>query len=124
MAILAEKLGAKEIFAFDIDEWSYENTLENIQLNDCQYITMKQGSIETLEINGNFDIIIANIQRNVLHEEMSFYSQYLKKGGDLLLSGFYESDKDFLIKRGQEFGLKEKEYKTQDNWCVLRLEKI
>jgi ribosomal protein L11 methyltransferase len=91
LAIFAEKLGATYIKAFDIDEWSVENTIENIVLNKCKNIQVSKGTIIDEPLK-EYDIVIANINRNILLDEISSYSKFLKKGGILMLSGFYEKD--------------------------------
>ena len=90
LAILAEKRGAKSILAVDNDPWCVENTKENIELNRCQYISAElDDSVSTTK---KFDLVLANINRNVLLEQIGDYGQILTSGGDLLLSGFYVED--------------------------------
>jgi len=91
LAILASFKGAKEITAIDIDEWAYTNTLENIEKNSCLNINTFQGDAKLLN-NQQFDIIIANINRNILLDDIKHYAKVLKSGGTLLLSGLYEKD--------------------------------
>ena len=90
LSILAEKLGAKQILAIDIDEWCFINTLENQERNNCQSITVKQGSYEQIE--GQFDVVLANINRNILVEQLPIYNKHLNENAIVLLSGFYEAD--------------------------------
>ena len=90
LAILAAKRGAKSILAVDNDPWCVENTKENIELNRCQYISAElDDSVSTTK---KFDLVLANINRNVLLEQIGDYGQILTSGGDLLLSGFYVED--------------------------------
>lgn len=90
LAILAEKRGAKSILAVDNDPWCVENTKENIELNRCQYISAElDDSVSTTK---KFDLVLANINRNVLLEQIGDYGKILTSGGDLLLSGFYVED--------------------------------
>jgi ribosomal protein L11 methyltransferase len=91
LAILAEKLGAQPIDAIDIDPWSYENAVENVERNACKYISVYEGDANLLT-NQNYDVIIANINRNILLQDLSTYTKVLKKEGILLLSGFYVED--------------------------------
>lgn len=100
LAILASFKGAKEITAIDIDEWAYNNTLENIEKNNCSNINVFQGDASLL-INQQFDLIIANINRNILLEDIKHYAHVLKSGGILLLSGLY--DKDLSMIRNEAF---------------------
>lgn len=90
LAILAEKRGANSILAVDNDPWCVENTKENIELNRCQYISAElDDSVSTTK---KFDLVLANINRNVLLEQIGDYGKILTSGGDLLLSGFYVED--------------------------------
>jgi ribosomal protein L11 methyltransferase len=91
LAILAEKLGAQPIDAIDIDPWSYENSIENVERNACKYISVHEGDANLLT-DQNYDVIIANINRNILLQDLSTYTKVLKKEGILLLSGFYVED--------------------------------
>ncbi len=91
LAILASLMGAKDITAIDIDDWAYNNTLENIEKNNCKHINAFQGDASLLT-NQNFDIIIANINRNILMDDIKHYSSVLKSKGILLLSGIYAKD--------------------------------
>lgn len=124
LAILAEKLGAEDIFAFDIEEWSVVNAQENIELNHCSKTKIQKGTIADFEALENVDVFIANIQRNILYEEMPIYAQKIKQNGLLLMSGFYEKDKDYLIERGKSLGLTYQKHQVQNDWCGLILQKI
>ncbi|TAE70281.1 MAG: 50S ribosomal protein L11 methyltransferase [Bacteroidetes bacterium] len=121
LAILSEKLGATDIFGFDIEEWSVINAQENTALNQCKYIKIEKGTIAEFDFLNDIDIFIANIQRNVLYDEMEKYAQKLKQNGVLLLSGFYEADKDYLVERAKQFGLKYQKHQIQNDWCGLML---
>ena len=90
LAIMASKLGAKSIEATDIDEWCIENSIENYELNGIKDVKIQRGEISDLQFEDTFDIIIANINKNVLLVEIPFYSNLLVEKGLLLLSGFYE----------------------------------
>ncbi|MBT8253074.1 MAG: 50S ribosomal protein L11 methyltransferase [Bacteroidia bacterium] len=91
LAILAELKGAKDVLAIDIDHWSYRNATENCLTNSCERITILEGDVGLIR-DRSFDIIIANINRNVLMQDIPAYSRCLNPGGTLLLSGFYEKD--------------------------------
>ena len=91
LAIFAEMKGANPIDAIDIDAWCYENSLENIARNNCSHITVFEG-YSTLLIDKKYDVIIANINRNILLEDMNIYANCLHENGVLLLSGFYQED--------------------------------
>src|SRR5688572_1027933 len=95
LAILAEKLNAKEIVAADIDDWSIENAKENISLNQCNRILILQ--LDSMSTDKVFDIILANINKNVLLENMEKMAGQLKKNGVLLLSGLLTSDETDIV---------------------------
>jgi len=91
LAILAEMKGAKPIDAIDIDNWCYLNSIENVERNNCKHITVYEGDAALL-IGKQYDIIIANINRNILQQDISKYAACLNKNGTLYLSGFYNED--------------------------------
>jgi ribosomal protein L11 methyltransferase len=91
LSILSEMLGARFIVAFDIDEWAYQNALENVRKNKCRNIIVQLSDSGLLK-NEKFDFVLANINRNVLLEEIKVYSKHLAQGGILLTSGFYPDD--------------------------------
>ena len=123
MAIMAQKRGASFLAATDIDEWCIENSEENFALNNVLDVELFQGQI-TLFDQGEFDIVIANINKNVLLEQMAEYSRRLVLGGQLILSGFYESDIDDLLAEAQLHGLKRNTFTTRKNWAMLALDKL
>jgi len=122
LAILAEIRGAADIEAIDIDEWSYNNTLENIRNNNCEEIKVKMGGAELIKKN-NFNVIIANINRNILLNDMDAYTKGLIEGGDLLLSGFFSSDKDILLEASSKLGFELSYQETKNDWTMLHLVK-
>ena len=122
LSVMACKLGANEIEAFDIDEWSVVNGNENTELNQCRNINIQQGTIEQVKLSGKFDIILANINKNVLLKEINIYSRYLNAGGQLLLSGFYTQDIPDLLRESQSHGLKEISRDERENWASLLLQ--
>jgi ribosomal protein L11 methyltransferase len=124
LAIMAAKRGAKEVVAYDIDDWCLENGQENVAMNGVEaQISVKQGTIFTAGIEGNFDIILANINKNVLLEEMSAYNQHLAPGGVLLLSGFYVEDIPDLLAEASPIGLSLSHQSERDRWASLVLKK-
>jgi ribosomal protein L11 methyltransferase len=124
LAIMAYKLGAKEIEAFDIDEWCVENGDENFKLNGISHVNMGKGTVRQINPKGKFDIVLANINKNVLLDEMEVYGNLVKKGGNLLLSGFYGHDIQDILKKASSFGLELVNEKTKDGWAALVMEKI
>jgi ribosomal protein L11 methyltransferase len=121
LSVMACKLGASEVEAFDIDEWSVSNGKENIDVNGCPTIHHQQGKLSELNFYGDFDIILANINKNVLLDEIKLYQQYLKPGGLLLLSGFYTEDIPDLLAEATPFNLQEKLRDKKENWAALLL---
>lgn len=121
LSIMASKLGAREIQAFDIDAWSVENGEENAENNGCTNITILQGKLTDLALTGKFDIILANINKNVLLAEMRLYAGYLVEGGGLLLSGFYAHDIPDVKKEAAQLDLEESARDEKDTWASLLL---
>lgn len=124
LAIMAHFLGASAIEAFDIDEWAVENTQENIGLNECSCIKVFQGKMEQIALQEQFDIILANINRNILLADMPLYAGSLKKSGYLLLSGFYEVDVKDILAVAMAEGLSFVSQKTKNNWVSMICQKI
>lgn len=123
LAIMAQKRGASKLVATDIDEWCIENSEENFSLNGISEIALVKGQIEEVD-EKDFDIVIANINKNVLLDQISEYSVRLKPGGQLVLSGFYESDIEDLEKEALQFDLMKVHWTTRDNWAMLVLSKL
>lgn len=123
LAIMASKLGAKKIEAFDIDEWSVINGKENAEVNNCGNINIRQGKISDLTFEDDFDIILANINKNILLQEMHQYAAYLKPGGLLLLSGFYDQDIPDLLKSANQYSLTQVKSHEREKWVSLLLKK-
>ena len=123
LSVMASKLGAKEVEAFDIDEWSVINGQENIEVNQCANINIRQGKISDVRLSGSFDIILANINKNVLLEEIKTYSTFLNPQGLLLLSGFYTKDIDDLIMEAGTYALQEVRRDERESWAALLMGK-
>lgn len=119
LAIMAELRGAKSVDAIDIDDWCYENALENATRNNCTKIRVFKGDAALLA-EKNYDMIIANINRNVLINDLPVYNKCLNKGGVLLLSGFYREDIPFIKKAATGLGLKESDVLEKNNWISLK----
>lgn len=124
LAIMAHQLGAKDIEAFDIDEWCVENGNENFDLNGMSNVRMGMGTVREVKPEGEFDIVLANINKNVLLDEMEVYATLVKSNGYLLLSGFYEHDVLDIAEKAFQFGFVEKEVQSKDDWAALILEKL
>lgn len=123
LAIMASKLGANHIDAFDTDEWAVENTRENIELNNCQKTSVQQGTIREVTLAPKYDIILANINRNVLLEEISAYTNLLPVGGYLLLSGFYEKDIADIENMAVTYGVAKQTQRIKEQWASLVFKK-
>ncbi len=117
LSIIASKLGANGVFAYDIDKWSYNNTKENIKINKVKGIEVKQGDIQLIE-NKTFDIILANINRNILLKDVSQFSLSLKKKGTLIVSGFYSQDLPIIIKEFKTHQLELDKFTSKNNWIA------
>lgn len=119
LAILAEMKGAKPIDAIDIDNWCYQNSIENAQRNNCQHITVYEGDASLLK-NKLYHLIIANINRNILLNDIKQYAECLHSNGIILLSGFYEQDIPYLDAACIENGLIFQKKIVRNNWASLR----
>ncbi|MDH5475394.1 MAG: 50S ribosomal protein L11 methyltransferase [Cyclobacteriaceae bacterium] len=118
LAIMANLRGANNVEAFDIDDWCIENSQENFDLNDCNNCHVQLGTIRQLKFDKPFDIIIANINKNVLLDEMESYANHLLSNGSLILSGFYEHDLDDLKIAAQKYGLFYQSHSSKNNWSA------
>ena len=131
LAILAAKLGARAVLAFDIEEWAVENARENAVLNDCPQVQVFQGTINNLNDQDDwlgwtpalFDIVLANINRNVLLAEIPAYTSLLKQGGHLIVSGFYEADSLDIQQTALESGLNFTRGMANNQWTSLAFTK-
>ena len=121
LAVLAKKMGAGTIVAVDNDEWSYENALENIRKNNAEKIRVVLGDVKTID-DQEFDLIIANINRNVLLEQVGDYSRMMVKGV-LLMSGFYEDDIPSIRDKAEQNGFKFLKFTTRNKWAALKFNK-
>ena len=122
LAIIAEKQGAREIVAVDIEEWSVENTDENAARNQCSHIESICGDVDVLE-GRKFELILANINKNVLKAHMPSYAQMLMPSGKLMISGFFETDTDELIEVAGNYGLTHTASLSRETWAALTFEK-
>ena len=118
LSILAAKTGAREITGIDIDEWAYNNAMENIRANGLTNITIKIGDARLLEAEAPFDVILANINRNILLEDMPHYVARLLPQGLLIMSGFYLQDLPLIQERATQSGLTFMTYREDKNWVA------
>jgi len=119
LAIFAEMKGAKPLDAIDIDNWCYLNSIENIERNNCNNITVYEGDAALLE-KKNYDVIIANINRNILINDMKTYASCLNENGTLLLSGFYKEDIPIIETETKKYNLNLEHRIERNNWVALK----
>jgi len=119
LAILAAMRGAIDIVAIDIDTWCTENSIENIAINNIKGIEVQLGGAELLS-GLHFDIVLANINRNILLADMEKYAACLSAGGELYMSGFYVEDIPMIEAEANRNGLKLVEFKQKNNWVVVK----
>ncbi|MGV3706564.1 MAG: 50S ribosomal protein L11 methyltransferase [Arcticibacter sp.] len=123
LAILAAKRGANDITAIDYDPVCFESTQENVALNKAPFIKALCGSKEVIP-DAVYDVVLANINRNILLDQIESYANVLKPGGTLILSGFYDEDCEVLLQKAAEFGIRFSEKRLTDNWASLKLLKV
>lgn len=119
LAIFAEMKGAKDVDAIDIDSWCYENSVENVERNNCKHIKVYEGDATMLG-STMYDVIIANINRNILLNDMSVYVKCLRPGGELYLSGFYTEDIPYIREEAEKNGLEFNKKFERNNWVALK----
>jgi len=122
LAIFAAMKGAKKLTAIDIDSWAYENTIENIERNNTPNIDVYIGDAALLN-EKMFEVILANINRNILLNDMHNYNQCLSSNGLLLLSGFYTEDLPMITEKANELGLSYQKHIVNKNWVAALFKK-
>jgi ribosomal protein L11 methyltransferase len=123
LSIMASLLGAESIYAIDIDEWSAENIGENTALNGVRNVTFEKGDLSVVKYR-KFDVVLANINKNILLMSFRGIAEMLNKNGTLLISGFYENDLEDLKKEAQNHRLMVVDYLTKNEWCAAQLKLI
>ncbi len=118
LGILARMKGAKSVIAVDIDEWCVNNSRDNIRLNELDAIEVHLGDASLLEGFGKFDVVIANINRNILLADIERYVACMSSGSVLLMSGFYTEDIPAIREKAEQLGLKFKGWREKNNWAV------
>jgi ribosomal protein L11 methyltransferase len=118
LAILAEKLGAKQIRAIDNDDWCIENATENIAINHCQRIQIEKA--DTAEMQDKYEIILANINKHIILANIPFLAQILQKEGTILLSGLLVEDEEDILKACESVGWKFQFTQTKNGWIVCQ----
>jgi ribosomal protein L11 methyltransferase len=122
LAILAAMKGATDVDAIDIDHWCYVNATENVQRNDCAFIKVFEGTVALLSeppfYAKKYHIVLANINRNILLEDMAQYVSHLSTEGYLLMSGFYDQDLGMIKEKAQSLGLVYIRHKEKNDWVA------
>ena len=124
LGIVAAKYGAKEVVAYDIDEWSVNNAQHNAELNEVELDVLEGDKRVLSHVNGVFDFVLANINRNIILEDLSAFVSVITTNSRIILSGFYEQDAEIILKEAENLGLEECKRVMNHNWCCLLLEKI
>lgn len=124
LGIATSKLGASEVVGYDIDEWSSENAIHNAELNGVGNMKVMLGDASVLKsVEGKFDVVLANINRNILLADMPAFVSVMADDSLLILSGFYASDVDLLIEKASSLGLSKIDSKSDSEWTCLVLKK-
>jgi ribosomal protein L11 methyltransferase len=117
LGILASMKGAAHIDAIDIDEWAYSNSVENADRNGVTNMNIIQGGVESINAD-DYDVVIANINRNIILEDLPTYTSSLKLGGTLLLSGFYMNDMSKILAKAMDLGYSFNGFKEKNKWVA------
>lgn len=121
LAILAKKLGAGHTVAIDNDEWAYRNAFTNVDLNGVSDIDIILG--DALSIQGQYDVVLANINRNILLRDMHYYVEAMKPGAHIFFSGFYSEDLEHIKVEAERLGLHYERHLTRNNWVAAEFVK-
>ncbi|MDR1632127.1 MAG: 50S ribosomal protein L11 methyltransferase [Dysgonamonadaceae bacterium] len=120
LAILAAMKNARQVRAIDNDEWAYKNALENIRLNQTPYIQVELGDANLLG-KETYDFIFANINRNILLNDIPVYAKCMHQGSSIFMSGFFNEDIDLIVEAGRKCGLEYVSEKKNDQWAGVEL---
>lgn len=123
LAILASMRGATSLTAIDIDEWCVNNSIDNLALNHIDNIKVFQGDASSLATEGAFDVIIANINRNILLADMQYYVARMNEGAEIYFSGFYESDLPMIQAEAERLGLRYLSHRVEKDWTAAQFVK-
>lgn len=124
LSIVAAKQGAEEVVGYDIDNWSVENTQHNAALNQVSVEVLEGDKTVLSHINGMFDLVLANINRNILLADMSSFVEVLAQDGTLVISGFYDMDAPILEQHAKDLGLQLYQTLVSEDWCCLVLQRL
>ncbi|KGF47638.1 50S ribosomal protein L11 methyltransferase [Prevotella melaninogenica] len=123
LGIVAAKCGAKEVVSYDIDEWSVRNAEHNAELNGVELDVLEGDRRVFKHVSGVFDVILANINRNIILEDIDEFVNVMTTESKIILSGFYEQDAEAILQKANEHGLKENQRLLNHDWCCLLLER-
>ena len=123
LGIVAAKCGAKEVVCYDIDEWSVRNAEHNAELNSVELDVLEGDKSVLSHVSGVFDVIMANINRNIILEDIEDFVSIMTTDSKIILSGFYEQDAESILQKATELGLKESQRLLNHDWCCLLLER-
>lgn len=123
LGIIAAKCGAKEVVSYDIDEWSVRNAEHNAELNGVELDVLEGDRRVLSHVSGVFDVILANINRNIILEDIDEFVSVMTTESKIILSGFYEQDAEAILQKANELGLKENQRLLNHDWCCLLLER-
>lgn len=122
LGIVASKLGARDVVGYDIDEWSVENTKHNAEINHVSNIEVFHGDSRVLShVSGVFDVVVANINRNILLADIRHFKDVMAPNAVLILSGFYEEDIPVLLEEAEKYDLHPVKQMTENHWACLVL---
>ena len=123
LGIVAAKCGAKEVVSYDIDEWSVRNAEHNAELNGVELDVLEGDRRVLSHVSGVFDVILANINRNIILEDIDEFVSVMTTDSKIILSGFYEQDAEAILQKANELGLRECQRLLNHGWCCLLLER-
>ena len=123
LGIVAAKCGAKEVVSYDIDEWSVRNAEHNAELNGVELDVLEGDKRVLSHVSSIFDVILANINRNIILEDIDEFVSVMTTESKIILSGFYEQDAEAILQKANELGLKENQRLLNHDWCCLLLER-
>ena len=120
LSILAEKLGAARIRAIDIDDWAIENSEENLEINNCQNCIVEKAEVSSVS-DSFYNVILANINRNIIIRDMSTYLTLLAEKGEILFSGFYDHDEEDIVNLAKELNLSLINRREREHWVMIHM---
>lgn len=123
LGIVAKKSGASEVVGYDIDDWSVNNAIHNAELNGVEMEILEGDRSVLSHISGVFNVVVANINRNILLDDIPYIAEVMAEKATLILSGFYVDDAPLLVDKAMEYGFKENKKLINDKWCCLVLKR-